>query len=115
MTAVFPFGFDVTVQRPGGFDRSGKPLPSVDHTVSGCAAAPAGSTEYVNGVSTVIDKDTLYAPPGADIKATDLVVVPAGQAIDPGTYNVDGRAQQYVNPFTGDAPGTVVRLNRGTG
>ena len=110
----FPYGFDITVHR-GGVDRFGDPLPATDHTVLGCAAAPAGSTEYVGTQATVVDSDTIYAPFDADVKAQDTITVPAGQAIEPGTYSVQGTPQRYVNPFTGTQAGTVIRLTRGTG
>lgn len=111
----FPFGFDLTVNRGGGVDKFGDPLPTTSHTVSGCAAAPAGSVEHTGDAGTVIDQDTVYAPHDADVVATDTVTVPAGQAIDPGTYYISGRPQRYQNPFTGTQAGTVLRLTRSTG
>jgi hypothetical protein len=42
-------------------------------------------------------------------------VVPAGQAIDSGTYQADGKVQRWSSPFTGEQFGTVIRLTRASG
>lgn len=112
---TFPYGVTLTVNRSGGRDRYGNPLPGTSHTIDDCALAPTGSTEMVNGQATVIDQDTVYADYGADVEPRDEIVVPAGQPISPGVYQVDGSPARYRNPFTGDAAGCVIRLTRATG
>lgn len=112
---MITFGFDVEVSRSFGKDRFGNPLPGDTFTVAGCAVAPAGSSELVNGQATVLEQDTLYAPFEADIQPQDEVVIPEGQVVPPGTYQVDGRPQPWRSPFTGAGAGTVVRLTRATG
>lgn len=104
-------GFAIQVHR-GGKDRFGNPLPGGDHTVEPCAAAPAGSTELVNGQATVITHDTVYGPYVADVEPKDTVTIPEGQPIDAGRYEVEGKPQRWKNPFTGEESGCVIRLTR---
>lgn len=112
--ADFTYGVTLTVRRPTGA-RFGVTTYGPDHTIERCALAPSGSTEVVNGQATVVDKDTVYAPYDADVAARDEIVVPAGQPIDAGTYQVDGSPGRYRNPFTGEEAGCVIRLTRATG
>ncbi len=117
MTANYTIS--VTVTRPAGTDQYGNPLPGLTHTVGGCICAPAGSAgfsaELNTGQATVVDTDTIYAPYGADVEAADIITMPPGGALTPGTYAVDGRPANYRNPFTGARSGTVVRLQHVTG
>lgn len=109
---MFPFGFTATVTRGTGRDRLGNPITGATHTVEDVAAAPAGSTEIVNGEATVTTQDTLYAPYDADVTSQDTLTVPSGQPIPPGKYQVDGEPQRWRNPFTGSDAGCVIRLAR---
>lgn len=112
---LFPYGVTVTVERSTGSDRFGNPLPADTHTLEGCALAPAGSIEFVNGQATVVDQDTLYCDFDADLRPQDVVIVPDGAPVPPGRYQVDGRPQRWQNPYTDLKAGTVARLNRGEG
>lgn len=109
---MFPFGFTATVNRGGGRDRFGNPIAGTTHDVEDCAAAPAGSTELVNGEAVVIAQEALYAPYDADLNSQDTVTIPAAQPITAGRYQVDGQPQRWRNPFTGREGGTVARLTR---
>lgn len=113
----FDFGITLTVKSPGvgGTDAFGNPIPGSTHTIDDCALAPAGSTEIVNGQATVIDQDTIYGPYDAVVTSQDLIVIPDGQPIPAGDYQVDGRPARYLNPFDNDQAGTVIRLARATG
>lgn len=111
----FLFGFTLHVTRRGDRARLGAPTKSGEHDVENCAAAPAGSTEFINGQSIVTEHDTIYCPFDADVLAKDLVTVPAGQPIDSGDYEVDGQPQRYRNPFTGWEAGTALRVVRVSG
>lgn len=111
----FAHGFTLRVKRGGGSDRFGNSLPGTEHDVEGCAAAPAGSVEVVNGQQTVTTQDTVYGPYDADVKAADAVTIPAGQPIEAGDYKVDGQPQRWKNPYSGREFGCVVRLTRTTG
>jgi hypothetical protein len=106
----FPYGVTVTVERPAGFDQYGNPLAPATHTVAGCAPAPAGSVsasveDTDRGHEVEWDLD-LLAPYGADVVATDVVLIPG----DPTRYQVHGRPRAYRSPFTGWESGAVVRL-----
>lgn len=72
--------------------------------------APAGSSELVQGQDTVLTNPTFYLSPGSPVpSATDRLMVRGA------TYEVDGEPEVYINPFTGDQPGAVVRLSKVTG
>ena len=76
------------------------------------AFAPAGSTELIQGQDTVIANPTVYLTDGSPIpKATDKIRREATGE----TFLVDGQPLVFHNPFTGDEPGAVVRLERVTG
>lgn len=106
----FGFGSTITVERPGGQTRHGDRLPATSHTISGCATYPTGSTEDYSTRDTVIDTVTLLTPYGADIMATDVVVLPDG-----GRYEVDGTPGGFSSPFTGWKPGTRITLRAVSG
>jgi len=113
VTANFQHGESVTVLRPGTLDRYGDPVPgnpSTTHTIEGCAFAPRSSTELHAQVNTVIVGLTMYAPSGADIKATDTI-----QRSDGTRWNVEGQPGVWSSPFTGWQPGIVAALERVTG
>ena len=112
---IFGSGFTLTVNRYGTPDKFGNRPPPTTHTVDGCAAAPAGSVERTGDQVVTLEQDTIYAPFDADVVPTDELVVPTGQAIDSGTYQVDGRPQRWSSPFTGQQFGTVIRLTRASG
>ncbi len=103
---MFAHGFTVTVERPGGTDRYGNPLPGATHTVDGCATAPAGSSEQTGAAATVEWDLDLLAPFDADIAAQDVVLLPG----DPERYAVDGRPARFRSPFTSWEAGTLARL-----
>ena len=111
----FAAGFTLTVNRYGTPDKYGNRPPPTTHTVAGCAAAPVGSVERTGDQVVTLEQDTIYAPFEADVVPTDELVVPAGQAIDSGTYQVDGKVQRLASPYTGQQFGTVIRLTRASG
>ena len=105
-------GFTLTVNRYGDPDKYGhRPAPT-PHTIDGCAAAPAGSQEQVGQTAITLEQDTIYAPYDADVLPADEVVVPDGQPVEAGTYQVDGKPARWSSPFTGGQFGTVIRLTR---
>lgn len=79
------------------------------HEVAGCAFDPGGSTEINDGRTAVTTTPTLYLPPGADITATDRVVVRGD------TYETTGKPAVWVSPFDGQTKGVVVPLREVTG
>lgn len=107
-------GETVGVIRPTtGMDRYGnETLVYADtptHTVDGCAFDPGGSTEMLDGRTAVTTTPTLYAPPGADIKATDKVIVRGDE------FGVTGKPAVWVSPFDGVTKGVVAQLEKVTG
>lgn len=76
----------------------------VDTQVDGCAFDPGGSTESVQGQDLVVSQPTVYLPAGTVVGAVDAVTVRGVK------YEVDGSPNSYVSPFTGWAPGVVVKL-----
>lgn len=102
----FDQGVTATVERPGGTDQYGNPLPGTSHTVPGCGVAPSGSTEKHGPEATVEWDLDLLAPLAADFKAEDVVTLPG----DSTRYQVHGRPKVLRSPFTGWEAGQVVRL-----
>lgn len=100
----------ITVRR-GGKDRYGDTLPTTDHQVEGCIWAPTTSTEANDASVTTTTGLTLYAPYGADIRATDAVLLP-GDAVP---WYVNGDPFSWQNPFTALEAGTEVTLTRTKG
>lgn len=83
---------------------------AVETDVPGCAFAPAGSIELIQGQNTVIEQPTVYLATGTPAPApTDRLRVRGD------LYDVDGKPQEFHNPFTNNTPGPVVRLERVTG
>jgi hypothetical protein len=111
----FGAGFTLTVNRYGKADKFGHRPEPTPHSIDGCAAAPAGSTERAGDQILTLEQDQIYAPYDADVIPTDELVVPEGQSIDAGVYQVDGKPQRWRSPFTGEEFGTVIRLARATG
>lgn len=114
----FPHGITATVERPGGTDQYGNPLPGTTYTVDGCAPAPAGSTEKHGPEATVEWDLDLLIPYGAPLTPTPPSEEPAGIAAqdvvtlpgDTTRYQVHGMPKHFRSPFTGWEAGTVVRL-----
>lgn len=109
-----PFGATLTVNRYGPRDKYGHLPAATGHAIGPCALAPAGSVENTSGVAVVLEQDTIYAPFESDVQASDEIVIPAGEAIQAGIYQVDGNPQRWKSPFTGRTPGMVIRLTRTT-
>lgn len=73
--------------------------------IPGCGFNPGLSTEPLQDArNAVLTRPEVYAPPGADILAGDRLAVRGL------TYEVQGRPQDWVSPFTGWNPGLVVPL-----
>lgn len=92
VTRSFPasWRFSVAVERSPGRDEYGVPLPAVEHEVSDCMVSTTASEDQARSDHP----DTtawLYAPVGADFKATDTVVIPASPLWVHGRFVVTGR------------------------
>lgn len=115
MSSKYPFGESVVVHRfkesiRNAHGQSVKVFHP-DELVSRVAVAPRSTAEPDNGISErVIYPMSLYFEPGFALSALDEVTVRGERfAIDGG---VSG---EWVNPFTGWAPGSEIRLKRVTG
>lgn len=109
---LFPHGETVTRQRaaeeidPYSLEYAEQDWEATyDLDIPGCAFNPGGSSEPLEvGRESVITRPEVYAPAGSDILAGDKLVV-RGEV-----YEVEGQPASWVSPFTGWAPGLVVRL-----
>lgn len=98
--------------RESGTDEYGDPIEGTPTrlTIRGCIRAPRTTSEIEDrGRQGVIVGETLYAPPRADILATDQI------EIDGVLFNIEGQPGVWQNPFTGWKPGLEVALTRGEG
>lgn len=74
--------------------------------IDGCGFNPGPSSEPAQTARTsVVTKPEVYAPVDADVKSGDRLVVRGD------TYEVSGRPQRWISPFTGWAPGLVIALD----
>lgn len=108
----FAHPITVTVRRGGTDPRTGDPLPDTEHTIDGCAVAPRGSSESTDLGNAVIEGLTMFAPYGADVLATDEIVLPDDPDV---VWYVDGEPGNWRSPFTDWRPGTQVALTRQRG
>lgn len=92
----------VTVER-STTDRYNDATFAAHHTISGCLEYPNESTEIEQAVT---DVRTLLCPSGSDIIPTDRIRL--GGLI----YQVDGLPKDWVDPYSGWAPGMQVKLRR---
>lgn len=79
-------------------------------TITGVAVAPAGTSEPLEVGRASVDSDlTLYLPHNADVRPNDRVIV---RGI---TYEVQGERADWANPYTTNAPGSVVQVRKVAG
>jgi hypothetical protein len=98
----------ITVVRPAALDRNGDPTgAAVEHTVDRCLIAPTEGAENTDHADTVITEFTVYAPPGADVLATDQVR--GGGVLGDLVYEVVARPRAWL------AEGLVFNLRAVTG
>lgn len=92
VTSVFPpsWRFVATVERPGGRDEFGVPIPGAEHAVKDCLISTSASEDQVRSDSPETTA-WIYAPVGADFKANDLVTVPESPLWLSGRFKVTGR------------------------
>jgi hypothetical protein len=111
---ALPFAETFTILTRGvtGQDSDGNDVyGDVPVSTSG-AFAPTGSTELIQGQNTVIENDTIYLADGQPTpKPTDRI----RRELTGDLYDIDGKPGVFLNPFTGDQPGAVLRLERVTG
>lgn len=110
---TFPFGPTVTLITrgdPTGIDADGNDVYTpTSATVTAQFFNPGTSSEILGNQDTVISQPELGLPPGTVVGPIDAVTVGGV------TYEVDGSPNSPTNPFTGWAPGVVVKLKQVTG
>lgn len=108
---MFPFGVSVTVERPGGTDPYGNPLPGSTRTIIGCAFAPRGDSDEDNADrrAEVITSLSMFAPFDADLQPQDVVIDPTPYT---GRWQVEGDSALWQNPFSGTKAGMAAVLKR---
>lgn len=75
--------------------------------VPGCAFAPESTQEPRDGTQVrTVSTAKLYVPPGLVVQPSDEFTVRGVR------YAVEGDPGQWVNPFTGWAPGAEIKLRR---
>lgn len=84
-------------------DQWGDLIEGSPRTIRNCLFAPTSSTDGRDLSDVTDDQAKLLAPPGADIRSTDVITVPGR-----GDYSVDGTPDQW--PL-----GTAVQLTRAGG
>ncbi|MEU1761304.1 hypothetical protein [Micromonospora sp. NPDC005652] len=79
--------------RPPQRDEYGDPVPGSggELVIANCLFAPGPSAEMLNGATQVDTDGTVYAPPGADVLATDRLRI-RGEI-----YEVSGRPRHWGN------------------
>lgn len=112
MSAPFPFGVTVKVNRGARDPRHGDVTYTYHHSISGCGIAPRYSSEVNENRSTVIVGFSLFGPPQfGDFRvfADDEIETPDGNK-----YRVVGESADWQNPMTGWHPGFEAALERVT-
>lgn len=101
--------------RPGDKDVYGDPSDEEVDTqrIDGASVAPRLSSD-TNGEARdgAVVGLTLYAPHGADIVRTDIIVIDE-DALHP--YKIDGELGDWSSPLTGSRPGFTADLIRAEG
>jgi hypothetical protein len=115
VSAPFPFGITIEVERQPAANDFGDRSYSPSHSIDGCATAPRYSTEVNDGRSAVITGLHLYGPYGADLRATDRVVLPGTEPRKQRTWRVVGDVGSYRSPWNNWMPGFEAALERVTG
>ncbi|MGH3437088.1 MAG: hypothetical protein ACRDRL_28990 [Sciscionella sp.] len=102
---AFAETFTILTRTVSGQDADGNDVYTVVETATKGAFTPAGTTELIQGQSTVLTHDMLYLTAGQPVPSANDQVRARGVVRD-----VDGTPSTYASPFTGWAPGAVVRL-----
>lgn len=109
----------ITVRRPGGQNQDGDPLPATNHEVADCWWAPQqGSDERLDGRDTIVAGYWLGGPHDANIRATDLVLLPDvlnDEGTQPVEWQVHGEIGRWKSPHRGAKVGFHCALRRWTG
>lgn len=91
LTAAFPLEWrcDLTVNRSGGRNEDGDPIPATTHVLADCLVGRRETTDPVDRSDLTESTAVALGPPRADVVSTDTIVVPEGHFMA-GSYVVDG-------------------------
>lgn len=113
MTA-FEHGQTLTIIRGSRNLRTGVWTETSRHDIDGCAVdwssgtgGSAAATEATGTQATSTLAAIVYAPHGADVNEADRALLDGDESE---LFEVNGKPQPWRNPYTGSAPGTVIRL-----
>lgn len=106
----FPETFTLVSRGVTGQDGDGNDVYGDVETTTYGAFAPEGSSELIQGQTTVLTHPRLYLEPGAPVPSPTDQIIARGQR-----YDVDGEPGVFHNPHTGRNPGPVVDLLKVTG
>lgn len=109
ITFSFPETLTIVVRTLSGVDIDGNDTYTTANTQVPGAFAPGGFSEVQQGGDTVTATPEALLPTGTDVTAIDAVIARGD------TYEVTGTPQDWQSPFTGWAPGIVVKLEKVTG
>lgn len=109
-----PYGQTLTIVRGAQNLRTGVWVESSRHNIEGCAVdwssgagGTAAATEATGDSATTTLAAIVYAPYGADVKAADQAFIDGDETE---MFDVTGKPQDWLNPYTGSKPGTVIKL-----
>lgn len=108
---TFAHGYEVTVERPGGFDDEGVALALSTHTIKNCAQGQLTSVETIDGEQVVVSNEKVFCDDiDADVQDTDVLIMPTGER-----WQVSGEVYRPRNPMSGYAGGCVIPVERAAG
>jgi len=110
----------VIIRRPSGRTTFNDPTGHTTREQEGCAWAPRFSDEETDLRETVIVGYWLFVPFGADIQATDEVLIPeiihlTNDGEETVIWQVDGEPGRWQSPWTHIHIGTQIALKRANG
>lgn len=85
---------DVVVERSGGRDSRGNPLPVVSLPVTDCLVGQRSTSDPIDRSDVVSGKAILYRDKGFEFLSTDVVNVPDAHRMG-GRWSVDGRPAEW--------------------
>lgn len=107
----FEYGYEVTVERPTGFNDDGVPTAPATHIIRNCVQGQLQSVETVDGTQVVVASEKVFCDDiDADVQDTDVLILPGGER-----WQVNGRVYRPRNPFSDFHGGCVIPVERASG
>jgi hypothetical protein len=109
-----PHGQTLTIIRGSKNLRTGVFEEASRHDIEGCAVdwssgtgGTAATAEATGTQATTTLAAIVYAPYGADVRPADMAFFDGDESEK---FDVTGKPQPWLNPYTGSTPGTVIKL-----